>query len=108
MLFRSLIPEIPYDIKKVCKALEKRTKAGKGFSILAVAEGAISKDVADLPKKERKAAMAEIAAKHPSVAYHVAEQIKAYSGLEIRVTVPGICFALFIFGTLTWYCNACW
>ncbi|MDE5873163.1 MAG: 6-phosphofructokinase [Lachnospiraceae bacterium] len=84
-----LIPEIPYDIKKVCKALEKRTKAGKGFSILAVAEGAISKDVADLPKKERKAAMAEIAAKHPSVAYHVAEQIKSYSGLEIRVTVPG-------------------
>ncbi len=84
-----LIPEIPYDIKKVCKALEKRTKAGKGFSILAVAEGAISKEVAELPKKERKVAIAEAAAKYPSVAYEVAAKIKEYSGMDIRVTVPG-------------------
>ena len=44
-----LIPEIPYDIKKVCEAIEKRNKAGKRFTILAVAEGAISKDDAELP-----------------------------------------------------------
>ena len=84
-----LIPEIPYDIKKVCAALEKRTKAGKGFSILAVAEGAISKEVAKLPKKERKQAIAEAAEKYPSVAYEVADKIKQYSGMDIRVTVPG-------------------
>ncbi len=84
-----LIPEIPYDIKKVAKALEKRTKAGKGFSILAVAEGAISKEVAALPKKERKAAVAEAAAKYPSVAYEVADKIKEFCGMDIRVTVPG-------------------
>ena len=29
-----LLPEIPYDIKSVCKALDKRSKAGKGFSII--------------------------------------------------------------------------
>ena len=34
-----LIPEIPYDIKKVAQAIEKRNKAGKRFTILAVAEG---------------------------------------------------------------------
>ena len=84
-----LIPEIPYDIAKVCEALDRRTKQGKGFSILAVAEGAISKEVAALPKKERKAAVAAAAAKYPSVAYEVADKIKEYSGMDIRVTVPG-------------------
>ncbi|MCR4716607.1 MAG: 6-phosphofructokinase [Lachnospiraceae bacterium] len=82
-----LLPEIPYDIKKVCDALDKRTEQGKGFSILAVAEGAISKEVAKLPKKERKKVIAE--RKHPSVAYELAEQIRDYSGKEVRVTVPG-------------------
>ena len=84
-----LIPEIPYDIKKVCEALDKRTKQGKGFSILAVAEGAISKEVAELPKKERKQAIAEAAAKYPSVAYEIADKIKEFCGMDIRVTVPG-------------------
>ena len=82
-----LLPEIPYDIKKVCEALDKRTEQGKGFSILAVAEGAISKEVAKLPKKERKKIIAE--RKYPSVAYELAEQIRDYSGKEVRVTVPG-------------------
>ena len=36
-----LIPEIPYDTEKVVEAIEARAKAGKGFTILAVAEGAI-------------------------------------------------------------------
>ena len=49
-----LIPEIPYDIKKVTAAIQKRAKAGKRFTILAVAEGAISKEDAELPKKKYK------------------------------------------------------
>lgn len=82
-----LIPEIPYDIKSVCAALDKRAQQGKKFSILAVAEGAISKEVAALPKKERKALLAN--PKYPSVAYEIADQIKACGGQEVRVTVPG-------------------
>ena len=82
-----LLPEIPYDIKKVCEALDKRTNQGKGFSILAVAEGAISKEDAELPKKERKKKIANRA--YPSVAYEIADQIREYSGKEVRVTVPG-------------------
>lgn len=84
-----LIPEIPYDINKVVEALDRRTKAGKGFSILAVAEGAISKEVASLPKKERKQALLEASEKYPSVAYQIADQIKGACGMDIRVTVPG-------------------
>ena len=38
-----LLPEIPYDLNVVCDALKKRSAAGKKFSIIAVAEGAISK-----------------------------------------------------------------
>jgi len=39
-----LIPEIPYDLKKVKKRIDKRYKKGKGFVNLVVAEGAFPKD----------------------------------------------------------------
>jgi len=37
-----LIPEIPYDINKVVKALRKRIVAGSGFAIIVIAEGAVA------------------------------------------------------------------
>src|SRR5512137_1886717 len=37
-----LIPEIPYDVKKVAAAIMRRSHHGQGFSIVAVAEGALS------------------------------------------------------------------
>ena len=84
-----LIPEIPYDIDKVCEAINKRKERGSGFTILAVAEGAIAKEDAALPKKELKKRQEEIAKKYPSVSYKIAEEIEAKTGMEIRVTVPG-------------------
>lgn len=82
-----LIPEIPYDIKKVIEAIDRRTKAGKGFTVIAVAEGAISKADAKLSKKEYKKKIE--AKKYPSVAYEIAEEIQAANGPEVRITVPG-------------------
>jgi 6-phosphofructokinase 1 len=82
-----LIPEIPYDIDKVVEAIKKRTKAGKRFSILAVAEGAISKEDAKLSKKEYKAKLA--ASPYPSVSYEIGKRIEEKTGQEIRVTIPG-------------------
>lgn len=82
-----LIPEIPYDIDSVIKTIKARTAGGKNFSILAVAEGAISKELAALPKKKKKAAIAEM--KYPSISYKIAEEIEAATGQETRVTVPG-------------------
>jgi 6-phosphofructokinase 1 len=35
-----LIPEIPYDIEKVCEKILKRDRAGQNFSIVVAAEGA--------------------------------------------------------------------
>ncbi|MBR4965162.1 MAG: 6-phosphofructokinase [Lachnospiraceae bacterium] len=82
-----LIPEIPYDIKKVVEAIENRKKNGSRFTILAVAEGAISKEDAKLSKKEYQKKLKE--RKYPSISYEVAAQIQELTGEEVRVTVPG-------------------
>ncbi|MBE5832360.1 MAG: 6-phosphofructokinase [Butyrivibrio sp.] len=82
-----LIPEIPYDIDRVCEAIDARNKRGSRFTIIAVAEGAISKKDAKLSKKEYKDKLAN--SKFPSVSYEIAEEIQKRTGNEVRVTVPG-------------------
>ncbi len=83
-----LIPEIPYDIDIVVEAIKGRVRSGKNFTILAVAEGAISKDDAALTKKELKEKKKN-GQVYPSVAYALGAQIQEKTGQEIRVTVPG-------------------
>ncbi len=83
-----LIPEIPYDINVVVQALKERNKKGKRFSILAVAEGAISKEDAKLTKKELKEKKKN-GVVYPSVAYELGAKIEELTGQEVRVTVPG-------------------
>lgn len=82
-----LLPEIPYDIRRVGAAIERRRQQGKQFSILAVAEGAISKGEAKLSKKELAAKRA--GESFPSVAYRIAAELEPYVGGETRVCVPG-------------------
>jgi len=82
-----LLPEIPYDIDKVVEALKKRADEGKAFSILAVAEGAISKEDAALSKKELKAKRK--ANPYPSISYQIGKEIEEKTGQEVRITVPG-------------------
>lgn len=82
-----LLPEIPYDIDKVVNAIQHRTDQGKRFSILAVAEGAISKEDAALPKKEYKKKLKEMP--YPSISYKIGKEIEEKTGQEIRITVPG-------------------
>ncbi len=82
-----LIPEIPYDINVVVDALDKRAKEGKNFSILAVAEGAISKEDAALSKKELKSKRKKNP--FPSISYQIGQEIQEKTGQEVRITVPG-------------------
>ena len=82
-----LIPEIPYKIDSIIKTLEARLEQGKNFSILAVAEGAVSKKLAALPKKEQK--LIRETKQYPSISYELAHEIEEKTGQEIRVTVPG-------------------
>ncbi|MCC8128100.1 MAG: 6-phosphofructokinase [Clostridiales bacterium] len=83
-----LIPEIPYDIDVVIRALKERTREGKSFSIIAVAEGAISQEDAALSKTELKKKK-ETGMQYPSVAYEIGAKITERTGQEVRVTVPG-------------------
>src|ERR1043165_1257034 len=50
-----LIPEIPYEVKKIADAIGRRSKSGTNFSIVAVAEGAMSKeDAAEFAAAKRR------------------------------------------------------
>ena len=89
-----LIPEIPYQIDSVANAIKKRKRSGKPFSIVAVAEGAISVEEhgALEAAKGRKAKAAGSEA--PEIVYadrtiRVAQQLEALTGLEARVTILG-------------------
>ena len=54
-----LLPEIPYDIDVVTDVIQKRAAADKKFTIIAVAEGAISKEDARLKEKRYKEKLAK-------------------------------------------------
>ena len=82
-----VIPEIPYSAKAIARAIEKRAECGKRFSILAVAEGAISQQEAKMSKKEFKEARKNMP--YPSISYRLADELKELTGQEIRVTIPG-------------------
>jgi ATP-dependent phosphofructokinase / diphosphate-dependent phosphofructokinase len=65
-----LIPEIPYNIRSVCKKIEHRYEGNKPYSIVVVAEGI------DHPKEN-------------SAASYIAEAIEKYTEIETRKTVLG-------------------
>ena len=81
-----LLPEIPYDLDKVIQTIEERDAEGKRFTIIAAAEGAITKEQAAMKKKDYKKLLAE--RKH-SVVYEIADEIGSRTGRETRVAIPG-------------------
>lgn len=94
-----LIPEIPYDVKKVAAAITRRSHSGQGFSIVALAEGAISRQAADTLEEERKKgnkkkelkqqAQERVASSKPGNSLHLAQQLEELTGLESRLTILG-------------------
>ena len=82
-----LIPEHPYDIKKVAEAVMRRQKAGKNFSILAVAEGALSTEESKMKRKEWTAKRS--AAGYTTATNRIAKQVEELTGAETRICVPG-------------------
>lgn len=49
-----LLPEIPYDPKRVAAKVAARSALGRSFTLVVVAEGALPKGCEDLPPSERK------------------------------------------------------
>jgi 6-phosphofructokinase 1 len=99
-----LIPEVPYDVSSIAQAIRKRSKRGTNFSIVAVAEGARSREdwnalhLAETKKQkartkvERRAAKLELEAletKHTGNTLRLARQLEELTGLESRVTILG-------------------
>ena len=82
-----LIPEIPYDIGVIAKHILRRKEAGKSFSLVVVAEGAIPID-GNLVLREY------VQDSHDPVRLggigdRVAKEISRLTGLESRITVLG-------------------
>ena len=82
-----LLPEIPYDINVVADAVRHRAENGKAFSIVAVAEGAMSVEEAAMKKKERAVFREETG--FTGVANRIAKQLEEMVGVEARAVVPG-------------------
>ena len=82
-----LLPEIPYDLEKVCDAIRRRAEMGKTFSIVAVAEGAMTVEEAKMKKKERLAFRQETG--FSSIAMRLAKELEAKVGVEARAVIPG-------------------
>lgn len=82
-----LIPEIPYDIDKVCEAVRQNTEDGKHYTIVAVSEGAkpkggdifVKKIVANSPDSIRLG----------GISNKIAEEIEEALDIETRATVLG-------------------
>ena len=82
-----LIPEIEYDLQVIAERVHERSKKGRRFSIIAVAEGAKSKDgeltvqrvIKDSPDQLRLG----------GISLKLQSQIEDLTGLEARATILG-------------------
>jgi 6-phosphofructokinase 1 len=111
-----LLPEIPYNVDSVAEAIRERARGGKFFSIVAMAEGAVSvqelaalaaaREEATVPVKEsenqksrtktkahksgkveKEAVVAELL--YAERTLRLAKQLEKLTGLEARVTILG-------------------
>lgn len=99
-----LIPEIPYHIEVVAESILRRARNGSPFSIVAVAEGAMTRDSADKiellaaklnneeNKEKKQAIKAELKAFKKEATrktMDLAQQLETLTRLEARVTILG-------------------
>jgi len=99
-----LIPEIAYDVERVAAAIRRRSRRGRNFSIVAVAEGALSKEYAakfaaaksrkakarsEKSLKAAKEALAELDAHHAGNTLRLANELERLTGLTSRLTILG-------------------
>jgi ATP-dependent phosphofructokinase / diphosphate-dependent phosphofructokinase len=81
-----LIPEIPYELPKVCEKIMARSRAGRHFSIVVVAEGAVPKGGTEstmgpsMPGQDRRIG---------GIAGRMAYELQHMTGKETRSLVLG-------------------
>ena len=96
-----LIPEIPYDVDIIADSILARVKNGSNFSIIAVAEGARSKEEYKKAKEEKQKSKIEkkeedpcmelrkSSLHHPGHSLILAQKLEKLTNLESRVTILG-------------------
>jgi len=102
-----LIPEIPYNLENVAKAIRQRQQRGNNFSIVVVAEGALSisekkkrdklrekkfeaKESGDLKlRKKAQDAYTRFSKKRQVHTMTLSQQLEEMTGLESRLTILG-------------------
>ena len=85
----ALIPEIPYDINSAVRKIKQREDAGKEFSIVVVAEGAIPKGGSYTIENMRNNGSGVDNTKLGGAGEIVANELERLTGLEARCTVLG-------------------
>lgn len=81
-----LIPEIPFDLDKVCDQVRLREALGRRFSVIAVAEGAVPKGGTKVLRAEAETGASE---RLGGVADLVAEYVQYRTGKETRTVTLG-------------------
>lgn len=99
-----LIPEIPYSVKQIARAIRRRSERGTNFSIVAIAEGALSREYAARFRKAKarrsrartesaveraSAELAELDQHHDGNTLRLAHRLEKLTGLECRVSILG-------------------
>ncbi len=106
-----LIPEIPYDVNIVADKIRRRVRRGSMFSIVAVSEGAMSKELAprfhaaerakdqakemergearDAARAKAAANLAAVEQERKNVTFRLSQQLEEMTGQESRVTILG-------------------
>jgi 6-phosphofructokinase 1 len=77
-----LLPEVPYTLESVMDVIERRNNSGKNFSIIAIAEGALTKDMALQPKKERRVG-------DDSPGMRLVRELDEKLNQDVRLVIPG-------------------
>ncbi len=81
-----LIPEVPYDINKVARAIFERKNAGKGFSIIVAAAGAGAKLK---PGIEKNNTIYGTGIYHEGECSSLGAELEKLTSIEHRITVLG-------------------
>ncbi|NLG87640.1 MAG: 6-phosphofructokinase [Clostridiaceae bacterium] len=81
-----LIPEIPYDINKVARAIFERKNAGKGFSIIVAAAGAGARLRSEA---EKNSTADNTGFYHEGECSHLGTELEKLTSIEHRITVLG-------------------
>lgn len=99
-----LIPEIPYDVTNVAESILQRSRAGKNFSIVAIAEGSISKEMAAMKNNLEarlktvtdtqetmniKSELKDLENLRSNNTMRLSRELEELTGLESRVTILG-------------------